>query len=156
MRLWGAATKGDNTAFRLFQTWRKIFEALKSHLDLNLIPPVCLRARERMLTLQIILNAIGSPTTTIGWGFLLIIVPDQAPHWEALSYSVRLDLQHTVTPVPLCEVLAGSCTARLIFSQAQPVPTVPMERGVQGLDPHRSLTFKRLFFHHLSGLPRCS
>ena len=142
VRLWGAATKGDNTAFRLLQTWRKIFEALKSHLDLNLIPPVCLRARERMLTLQIILNAIGSPTTTIGWGFLLIIVPDQAPHWEALSYSVLLDLRRTVTPMPPCEVLAGTHIAQLIYSQAQPVPAVPMERGAQGLDPHGSLTFQ--------------
>jgi len=32
VRLWDAATKGDKTAFGLLQTWRKIFEALKSHL----------------------------------------------------------------------------------------------------------------------------
>ena len=32
MRLWDAATKGDKTAFGLLQTWRKIFEALRTHL----------------------------------------------------------------------------------------------------------------------------
>jgi len=32
VRLWDAATKGDKTAFGLLQTWRKIFEALRTHL----------------------------------------------------------------------------------------------------------------------------
>ena len=32
VRLWGAATEGDKTAFGLLQTWRKILEAIKIHL----------------------------------------------------------------------------------------------------------------------------
>ena len=75
-------------------------------------------------------------------GFLLIVASDQEPRWEPLSYNVLGDLGRTITPMPPCEVLAGSCTAQWIYSQAQPVPAVPMERGAQGLDPHGSLTFQ--------------
>lgn len=36
------------------------------------------------------------------------------------------------TPMPRCEVLAGTCIAQLIYFQAQPVLTVPVERGAAG------------------------
>ena len=75
-------------------------------------------------------------------GFLLIVVPDQEPRWEALSYSVLLDLRRTVTPMPPCEVLAGTHIAQLIYSQAQPMPAVPMERGAAGFGSTGTLTQK--------------
>ena len=99
--------------------------------------------------------------------FPAIGAPDREPCWEALLRSVLRDSGRTVTAVPPCEVLAGACIARLLCSQARPVPAAPMKRGcrvsISG-DPHTELgrfgtcnaRLKRLVVHHLSGPPRRS
>ena len=62
--------------------------------------------------------------------FLAIIALDQESCWETLLYSVLWDLR--CTPMPPCEVLAGTRIAQLIYSQAQPVLASPMKRGAAG------------------------
>ena len=44
--------------------------------------------------------------------------------------------------MPPCEVLAGTHIAQLIYSHAQPVPAVPMERGAAGFGSTGTLTQK--------------
>lgn len=61
--------------------------------------------------------------------FPVITASDQEPCWEALLYSVLQDLGCIVTSMPPCEVLACTCVAQLIYSQAQPAPAAPMTRG---------------------------